>query len=102
MKVYYPDAPGHKGVATSIEAADAIAPAQGFLQKKALQVAREAGAFGVTAEEAATHLALPREAIQPRFTELRRKGLIDDHGVKRPNRSGKRAIAWVAVQGGDL
>ena len=93
----YPDEPGHRGVSTSIEAAEAVAPAQGRLQRVALEAIRDAGYFGLTAEELANRLGMPREAIQPRTTELRRKGLIDDRGVRRPNRSGKRAIAWVAV-----
>ena len=93
----YPNEPGHRGISTSIEAADAIAPVQGKLQKLVLQVIRDAGYFGITAEEIAYRVEMPREAIQPRTTELRRKGLIDDRGVRRPNRSGKRAIAWVAV-----
>jgi hypothetical protein len=47
----YPDAPGHRGVDTSIAAADAMAPRLGRLQRMALQAIRNAGPHGRTADE---------------------------------------------------
>lgn len=93
----YPDAPGHRRVSTSIEAAEAVAPKMGRLQKMALDAIAERGAFGLTADELAELLELDRYSIQPRTSELRRKGLIIDSGKRRRNSSGKSAIVWTAA-----
>ena len=92
----YPDAPGHRNVDTSIAAADALAPKLGRLQRMAETAIRDAGLHGLTADELAKRLDLDRWSIQPRTSELKRKGLIRDSGLRRPNASGKRAIVWIA------
>lgn len=92
----YPDAPGHRGVETSVAAAEALAPKLGRLQRAAAEAIRKAGEAGLTADELAACLKLERWTIQPRTTELRRKGLIGDSGRRRPNVTGKRAIVWIA------
>jgi hypothetical protein len=93
----YPDAPGHRGVDTSIEAAEAIAPDLGRLQQLAAKAIKAAGERGLTADELAARLGQARWSIQPRTTELRHKGVIVDSGLRRENVTGKRAIVWVAV-----
>ncbi len=93
----YPDAPGHRNVDTSIAAANALAPMLGRLQRLALEAIRQAGWLGLTADELAAALAMDRWSIQPRTSELRRKGLIRDSGQRRPNATGKQAIVWTAA-----
>ena len=93
----YPDAPGHRNVDTSVAAAQALAPILGRLQRLALDAIREAGWLGLTADELAARLNMDRWSIQPRTSELRRKGLIRDSGQRRPNATGKLAIVWVAA-----
>lgn len=93
----YPDAPGHRGVDTSIAAADALEGGLGRLQRLAAQAIRAAGDKGLTADELANRLRLSRWSIQPRTTELRHKGLICDSGQRRANVTGKQAIVWVAA-----
>jgi hypothetical protein len=93
----YPDALGHRVVETSIAAAAAIAPKRGRLQQIALEAIREAGWLGLTADELAEKVGMDRLSIQPRTSELKRKGLIRDSEQRRPNATGKRAIAWVAA-----
>ena len=93
----YPDAPGHRNVDTSVEAADAIAPDLGRLQRLAETEIRAAGDAGLTADELAARVDLPRWSMQPRTTELRRKGFIRDSGQRRQNIPGKRALVWVAA-----
>lgn len=93
----YPNAPGHRGVETSIAASEAIAPKLGRLQRMALAAIREADWSGHTADELADQLSMDRYSIQPRTSELKRKGLIRDSGQRRPNSSGKLAIVWVAT-----
>lgn len=92
----YPDAPGHRNVDTSIAAAEALAPKLGRLQRMAEQAIRDAGMKGLTADELAARLEMDRWTIQPRTSELRRKGLIRDSGLRRLNATGKQAIVWIA------
>ena len=92
----YPDAPGHRNVDTSVAAAADVAPSLGRLQRMAESAIRDAGPAGLTADELAARLDMERWSIQPRTSELRRKGRIRDSGQRRPNRTGKRAIVWVA------
>ena len=92
----YPDAPGHRGVDTSIEAAAVMVPKLGRLQDKTLQAIRLAGRAGVTAHEVCDRLEMERTSIQPRISELRHKGLIADSKMRRRNASGVSAIVWVA------
>ena len=93
----YPNAPGHRNVETSIAAATALAPKLGRLQRMAEAAIRDAGAHGLTADELAERLGLDRWSIQPRTSELKRKGLIRDSGRRRLNASGKMAIVWIAA-----
>ncbi len=93
----YPDAPGHRGVETSVAAAVALTPALGRLQQMARLAIAAAGDRGLTADELAATLHLSRWSIQPRTTELKRKGLIRDSGQRRANVTGKEAIVWVAI-----
>ena len=92
----YPDAPGHRNVDTSIAAANALAPKLGRLQRMAESTIRDSGAHRLTADELSARLDMDRWSIQPRTSELRRKGLIRDSGQRRPNGSGKLAIVWTA------
>jgi hypothetical protein len=92
----YPDSPGHRNVDTSIAAADALAPKLGRLQRMAENAIRDAGLCGLTADELAARLDMDRWSIQPRTSELKRKGHIRDSGQRRPNRTGKQAIVWIA------
>jgi len=94
----YPDAPGHRGVETSIAAAKAVAPKLGRLQRLALDAIKSRGPFGLTADELSEVLNLDRYSIQPRTSELRRKMLIADCGLRRRNSSGKMAIVWTVPE----
>ena len=93
----YPNAPGHRSVETSIAAADSLAPKLGRLQRMAETTIRDAGLYGLTADELAARLDMDRWSIQPRTSELKRKGLIRDSGHRRPNATGKLAIVWTVA-----
>ena len=96
MMSTYPNAPGHRNVETSIAAANDLAPKLGRLQRMAEGAVRDAGWVGLTADELAAQLGMDRCSIQPRTTELKRKGLIRDSGQRRANCTGKAAIVWIA------
>lgn len=93
----YPHAPGAKDRDTSQDAADAIAPAAGRIQRMVLAQIVAAGRAGLTTNECADQLDMDKGTVQPRTSELAALGKIVDGGQRRLNASGKRAIVWVAA-----
>src|SRR3546814_14101452 len=91
----YPDSPGHRNVETSIAAADSLAPKLGRLQRMAEGAIRDAGAHGLTADELAARLDMARGSVQPRTSELERKGLIRHSGQRRRSEEGRSGAEWV-------
>ena len=93
----YPDAPGWKGQAeTGRDAAGSVQSKVGRLQRMVLTTLARNAFYGSSAEEAADANDVDRVSIQPRFSELRAKGLIVDSGRRRRNpSSGKSAVVWV-------
>jgi hypothetical protein len=93
----YPRIPGHRGIDTSVAAAEKIADIAGPLRRMVYKAIFEAGASGLTTDEIADTLTMPRYSVQPRTTELKHDRRIRDSGKRRHNASGCRAIVWVAV-----
>lgn len=91
----YPATPGHRGVDTSIAAAEMMAGIAGPLRRMVYRVVHEAGPRGLTTDEIAAALSLPRYSVQPRTTELKHDRRICDSGLRRPNVSGCDAIVWI-------
>lgn len=90
MVDHYPDIPGAKGSdGTSQDAAEAIAPNVSHLRRLAIRSIAHLGE--ATPLEAIAVTGLPRESLQPRFSELRAMGLIEPTGARRRNPSGKSA-----------
>lgn len=90
MDNLYPHAPGAKGPdGTSQEAAEAIRPSVKRLRHIALRTLGELGA--ATVLETVAVAEVPRESLQPRFSELRALGLVEATGERRRNPSGKNA-----------
>lgn len=93
----YPYSPGHRGIDTSIAAAEALKPKLGRLQMMVASVIRHAGALGLTSDELAAKLKTDRWSLRPRISELRRMGVIRDSGERKQNCTGKQAIVWIAT-----
>lgn len=91
----FPHEPGHRGIDTSIEAAEGVAPSVGRLQELVLAAVTRAGPQGLTVVEMSQRLGFDRMSIQPRFSELRAMGVIADSKQRRKNPSGINAIVWV-------
>lgn len=86
----YPDDPGAKGPdGTSQDAADAIAPNVPRLRRVAMLALARLGE--ATPLEVVAVAGVAREALQPRFSELRVMGLVEPTGTRRRNPSGKYA-----------
>ena len=93
-RLEYPNAPGHRGVDTSIAAAVDLAPKVGRLQAMVDAAVVAAGAQGLTADECCEVFGLDRWTVQPRTSELKLRGLIRDSQQRRQNKTGKSAIVW--------
>jgi|SRR6185437_12323045 len=52
-----------------------------------------------TSTELSERLAIIFEDVQPRTSELRAQGLIEDSGERRPTKYGNSSIVWRAVRG---
>ena len=90
MTSRYPHRPGAKGPdGTSQEAAEAIAPCTGKLRQLAMRTLDKLGE--ATVLEAVAEAGLPRESLQPRFSEMRALGHAEAAGARRRNPSGKSA-----------
>lgn len=98
----YPDVPGHRGVDTSVEAANMIADVAGPMRRMVYRAVHEAGALGLTTDEIAAALRMPRYSVQPRTTELKHAHRILDSGRRRLNVSGCKAIVWVVVDADEV
>ncbi len=87
----YPyDTPGAKGPdGTSQDAAEAIKPCASSLRYTAMRVLDNLDE--ATVLEAVAAAGVSREALQPRFSELRAMGLVEPTGARRRNPSGKAA-----------
>ena len=68
----------------------------GRLQRLCNAAICTAGQNGLTAIETAKATGFDRYSVQPRISELRRKGLVVASGRRRRNPSGKSATVWIA------
>ena len=88
----YPDRPAASPDDTSQQAAEDIAPKAFSIRARVWACIKHEP---VTVHECAGRLNLPVSTVQPRFSELRKMGMIEDDGVRRLNpTSGKQAIVW--------
>ncbi len=87
----YPVTPGYAPTDTSKAAAKAVRPKVSWVREKVLEALERPG----TAVQIARRLRLPYETIQPRTSELKAMGLIEDSGKRGPSRDpAKTAIIW--------
>jgi len=91
----YPTVPGHRGIDTSIIAAESIKPKSKILRQTVLDALSDCGPMStyeiclVTDEQYAN--------IQPRTSELKAKGKTEDTGNRLKTPSGKPGIVWGLV-----
>lgn len=98
----YPVAPGAKDQdGTSQDAAAAMATRAPCLRLLAMRTLARLGE--ATPLEAVTAAKVPREALQPRLSELRAMGLVEAAGARRQNPSGKwAAVLRLSAEGRDM
>lgn len=94
---YYPDTAGHRGIDTSIEAAKSIDANK--LRGLSLDIIKSS--MGLNSFEVYQiinkNFAIAFHDIQPRISELVATGQIKDSKIRRPGRTSKKAIVYVAV-----
>ena len=94
----YPDAPGHNNVHTSIAAAASVTEKASSIRSRIYALLLDG--HQMTSEEAAIRLNVKHDNCWKRISELRAKGLAEDSGAKRLNRSsGEQAIVWKLREG---
>jgi len=79
---------------TSQTAAESVDATQ--LETICLGAITRSGARGLTSEEAAAAVGMELASITPRFAPLEAKGLILRTDRRRPGKSGRGRIVWVA------
>jgi hypothetical protein len=107
MAERFPAIPGHKGrtsdtMRASADSASAIIPSRATLQRVTLRAL--ADLHTGTPLQIVARTGLPREAIQPRISELIELRLVEPTGERRRNPSGRTAAVlrvtpagWVAL-----
>lgn len=85
-----------KGQGTSTDAFASIQDKLGFLRGEVFKHIKLAGKAGMTCDEVEVESNMLHQTVGPRIKELRDRGLIEDSGKKRPTRSERPAIVWVA------
>lgn len=93
--INYPYAPGHRGVDTSIAAAEAFAPKLKTHQHAVFGVVEQACLKGATSDEVAEKLGWDVHAVRSRMAELKSSGKVADSGCRRTNMRGKRVRVYV-------
>lgn len=81
---------------TSQAAAESILPTAGSILGKVLRALR-VSLTGRTNDELQVELGIGGSTIRPRVVDLVARGLVKDSGYKRPTRTGRDAVVWVAV-----
>ena len=94
----YPDNPGYKGQMTSKDAAKKKKETKKHDQLQVLR-ALSASVNGLTADEVAGIYGEVFLKYHPRFSELRKLGVIEDTGDRRPSALGNNQIVWRVVNG---
>lgn len=88
-----PTAPAIAHSETSREAAAAIQPSLGNLQKRVL-LALTGSRDGMTDLELQEHLKMDGSTQRPRRVWLQQHGFVRDSGRKRKTESGRQAVVW--------
>lgn len=93
----YPFAPGHRGIETSREGANAIQPKVSGLHAKIMTILHKNGLEGATNCELRKAIGnIENGTMSARLRELVLQGRIMDSGFTRKAQSGVSQIVWVA------
>lgn len=89
----YPTTPGFQNTDTSQAAADKVKPKALWVRARVIDALTRQGPM--TTVQIAEAVGLPYESVQPRTSECRAIGLIEDSGVRGPSRDPtKSSVVW--------
>lgn len=91
--------PPHRGVDTSREAAQKLAPKWTGLKLDCLHAIEAAGDAGLTCDELAYKLRRSIMNVRPAVTVLANAGAVKDSGNRRVNGNTNKTIVWVRSSG---
>lgn len=98
MSGEYVGVPYTPGSDTAEAAAVAMLPIADTIRRKVYELLRAAGTDGLADHEIADLLpGYAWSSTRTRRKELQEAGLVVDSGRRRPTRSGRQAVVWVAV-----
>ena len=83
-------------VSTSRAAARSVAGVSGEVRQQVLDFIQSMGPYGATIEEIKEGTGLVVNTVCPRRKELEDMGYVVDSGRRRPGKTGRYAIVWVA------
>lgn len=92
-----PTLPAHQRTDTSKAAAEQIRSDAPRLRRLVFEYIRSCGRDGATDQECQEALGLASNSQGPRRIELTNSGHVRDSGERRPTRSGRGAIVWIAT-----
>ena len=96
----YGGMPPHRGVDTSIEAAESVKHITPGVRATVLDLIRGAGSMGHTDDEIERHLDRSHQSVSPRRCELMLSGEVVWSGLYRKTRTGRKARVWVTPEYG--
>ena len=88
----YPANPGHRGVDTSIAAAESIKPTAKKWEKEIISALKDNGAM--TFWEIASVTGICFDNSQPCVSRMKAAGKVIDSGERRKNPNGRNSIVW--------
>lgn len=98
MSEGYPHTPGFEAESdTSEAAAESMEGEASSLRALVLQFIRESREYGSTCDEAEERLSLRHQTASARIRELVLRNRVTDSGRRRPTRSGRMAVVYVAI-----
>jgi hypothetical protein len=86
---------GYQPTDTSEAAAESIDEYAASLRSRCYAAIKAAGSKGHTADELEVLLEARHQSTTPRIVWLHQNGHVVDSGMRRPTRSGRKAIVWI-------
>jgi predicted ArsR family transcriptional regulator len=84
--------PHQKHSETSKDAAVSVMNSVATIRARIYALIKATG--GRTRDECEVELRLAMQTVSPRFCELAKMGLIEDGGIRRETRRGRKAVVW--------
>lgn len=89
----YPNVPGYRATDTSRDAAEKTKPKAAWVRARVIDALTRQGPL--TTQQIAEAVGLAYETVQPRTSEARAQGVIEDSGARGKSRDpAKSAIVW--------